>query len=159
MPTVKAPEKPTVLVIDDDPQILLLCRRSLERSGCAVLTACGLASAKEATAQSKQVVLLIVDVLLKAPAFRLAGQEVEKAANGLEVLPSLQRLFPHAVPLVISAYTKDELIAEGHDPGQTAFLQKPFNPSTLRRTVEALLPSLAAGGDQPVEIGDDAWVD
>lgn len=159
MGTLKTPQKPTVLVIDDDPQILLLCSRSLERSGFTVLTASGLASAKEATTQRRQVVLLIVDVLLRLPVFRLPGQEVEKAANGIEVLPSLQRLFPQALPLIISAYTKDELTAEGHDLGQTAFLQKPFDPSTLRRTVEALLPGLAGSESQSTDLGDDVWVD
>ncbi len=159
MGTMNTPQKPTVLVIDDDPQILLLCSRSLERSGFTVLTASGLASAKEATTQRRQVVLLIVDVLLRPPAFRLPGQEVEKAANGIEVLPSLQRLFPHALPLIISAYTKDELIAQGHDPGHTAFLQKPFDPSALRRTVEALLPGLAGQEGEPADVGNDMWVD
>jgi len=159
MQTLNTPEKPIVLVIDDDPQILLLCSRSLQRSGFTILTASGVAAAKEATAQRRQVVLLIVDVLLRPPVFRLPGQEVEKAANGIEVLPSLQRLFPHALPLIISAYTKDELVAQGHDAGTTAFLQKPFDPSTLRRTVEALLPGLAGQGGEPTDFGDDVWVD
>src|SRR3569623_355789 len=130
MQTLKTPEKPTVLVVDDDPQILLLCSRSLERCGFTVLTASGLASAKDATAQRRQVALLIIDVLLRAPAFRLPGQELEKAANGIEALPSLQLLYPHAVPLIISAYSKDELMAQGHNLRDLAFLQKPFDPPT-----------------------------
>jgi CheY-like chemotaxis protein len=161
MPTLNTPEKPTVLVIDDDPQLLLLCSRSLERCGFTVLTASGLASAKEATTQRRQVTLLIVDVLLRAPIFRFPGQEAEKAANGIEVLPSLQRLFPRAVPLLISAYSKDELIAQGHDPRDVAFLQKPFDPPTLRRTVEALLPGLAGAGkgSESADAGEDVWFD
>lgn len=161
MQTLKSPQKPTVLVIDDDPQILLLCSRSLERCGFAVLTASGLAAAKGATIQPRQVVLFIVDVLLKAPVFRLPGQEAEKAANGIEALPSLQRLFPRAAPLIISAYSKDELIAQGHDPHDLPFLQKPFDPPTLRRTVEALLPGLANArqGGESADMGDDVWFD
>ena len=161
MQTLNTPVKPTVLVIDDDPQMLLLCSRSLERCGFAVLTASGLASAKEATTHPRQVVLLIVDVLLRAPVFRLPGQEAEKAANGIEVLPSLQRLFPLAVPLLISAYSKDELIAQGHDPHNLNFLQKPFDPPTLRRTVDALLPGLAGAdkGSESADVGDDVWFD
>lgn len=161
MRTLNTPEKPTALVIDDDPQILLLCSRSLERCGFAVLTANGLASAKEATTQRRQVVLLIVDVLLRAPVFRLPGQETEKAANGIEALSSLQRLFPRAVPLIISAYSKDELIAQGHDPREVAFLKKPFDPPTLRRTVEVLLPTLVGKGkeSESADVDDDAWFD
>ena len=161
MQTLNTPEKPTALVIDDDPQILLLCSRSLERCGFAVLTASGLASAKEAATQRRQVALLIVDVLLRAPVFRLPGREAEQAANGIEVLPSLQRLFPHAVPLLISAYSKDELIAQGHDPRDVAFLQKPFDPPTLRRAVDALLPGLAETGkaSESADVSDDAWFD
>jgi Response regulator containing CheY-like receiver, AAA-type ATPase, and DNA-binding domains len=159
MQALKTPEKPTALVIDDDPQTLLLCSRSLERCGFTVLTASGVASAKDAATQGKQVVLLIVDVLLRAPAFRLPGQEAEKAANGIEALPSLQQLYPRAVPLIISAYSKDELMALGHDPRDLAFLQKPFDPPTLRRTVEALLPGLASKESESTEVGEDAWFD
>lgn len=151
--------KPTVLVIDDDPHVQLLCSRSLQRCGFTVFTASGLVSAKDATTEPGQVVLLVVDVLLRAPAFRLAGQETEKAANGIEALPLLQQQYPHAVPLIISAYSKDELIAEGHDPRDRAFLQKPFDPPTLRRTVQALLPGLVAENDDSAEVGDDAWFD
>lgn len=157
--TLKTSVKPTALVVDDDPQILLVCSRSLQRCGFTVLTASGLTSAKDATTERAQVVLLIVDVLLRAPAFRLPGQEAEKAANGIEALPSLQQQYPHAVPLIISAHSKDELIAEGHDPRDVAFLQKPFDPPTLRQTVQALLPGLVTQSDESAEVGDDAWFD
>jgi CheY-like chemotaxis protein len=152
-------EKPTALVVDDDPQILVVCSRTLQRCGLTVLTASGLTSAKHTSRDPGQVVLLIVDVLLRAPAFRLPGQEAEKAANGIEALPSLQQHYPHAVPLIISAYSKDELIAEGHDPRDVAFLQKPFDPPTLRQTVQRLLPDLVAETSESAEIGDDAWFD
>ncbi len=156
---MKIPEKPTALVVDDDPQILLVCSRSLQRCGLTVFTASGLTSAKHAGADPRQVVLLIVDVLLREPAFRLPGQETEKAANGIEALPLLQQHYPHAVPLIISAYSKDELVAEGHDPRDVAFLQKPFDPPTLRQTVQTLLPELMAEGSEAAEIQDDAWFD
>ena len=156
---MNTPGKPTALVVDDDPQILVACSRSLQRCGLTVLTASGLTSATHAATDPGQVVLLIVDVLLRAPAFRLPGQEAEKAANGIEALPSLQQHYPHAVPLIISAYSKDELIAEGHDPRDVAFLQKPFDPSTLRQTVQTLLPDLVAETSESAEVGDDAWFD
>lgn len=157
--TLKTPEKPTALVVDDDPQILLVCSRSLQRCGLTVLTTSGLTYAKNAATDPTQVVLLIVDVLLREPAFRLPGQEAEKAANGIEALPLLQQQYPHAIPLIISAYSKDELIAEGHDPRDVAFLQKPFDPPTLRQTVRTLLPGLVAESSESAEIGDDAWFD
>lgn len=156
---MKTPDKPTALVIDDDPQILLLCSRSLQRCGLTVLTASGLNSAKCVALGPGHVALLIVDVLLREPAFRLPGQQAEKAANGLEALPLLQQHYPQAIPLIISAYSKDELIAEGHDPGDVAFLQKPFDPPTLRQTVQTLLPKLVAECSESAEIGDDVWFD
>jgi len=156
---VKTPEKPTALVIDDDPEILLLCSRILQRCGLRVLTASGLTSAANATTDPRQVVLLIVDVLLRAPVFRLQGQETEKAANGIEVLPLLQQHYPDAVPLIISAYSKDELIAEGHDPRDVAFLQKPFDPPTLRQMVQALLPEFVVERSATTEIEDNIWFD
>ena len=156
---MKTSEKPTALVIDDDPQILLVCSRSLQRCGFTVLTASGLTSAKDALTDPRKVVLLIVDVLLREPAFRLPGQEAEKAANGIDALPLLQQHYPRAVPLIISAYSKDELIAEGHDPRDVAFLQKPFDLPTLRQTVQMLLPEFVAESSESAEIGDDAWFD
>lgn len=160
MQTLKSPDKPTALVVDDDPQILLVCSRILQHCGFTVLTASGLASAKDATTQPKQVILLIVDVLLRQPLFRLPGQEAEKAANGIEALPLLRQQYPHAMPLIISAYSKDELIAEGHDPCDVAFLQKPFDPPALRRAVQALLPALAVEAGETADVVDDAaWFD
>jgi CheY-like chemotaxis protein len=156
---VNTPEKPTALVVDDDPQILLVCSRSLQRCGLNMLTASGLTSAKNVATDRRRVVLLIVDVLLREPTFRLPGQETEKAGNGIEALPILQQQYPRAVPLIISAYSKDELIAEGHDPRDVAFLQKPFDPPALRQTVQALLPELVADSSESAETGDDAWFD
>lgn len=156
---MKTPKKPTALVVDDDPQILLVCSRSLQRCGFSVLTASGLTSAIHVATDPRQIALLIVDVLLRAPAFRLPGQEAEKAGNGIEALPILRQHYPCAIPLIISAYSKDELVAEGHDPGEVAFLQKPFDPPTLRQTVQRLLPGLVAESSEPTEIGDDAWFD
>lgn len=156
---MNTPVKPIVLVIDDDSQMLLLCSRNLQRCGLTVITASGLTSAKSAAIDPEQVVLLIVDVLLREPAFRLPGQETEKAANGIEALPLLRQHYPHAIPLIISAYSKDELIAEGHDPHDVAFLQKPFDPSALRQTVQVLLPKLMTDTSESAEIGDDAWFD
>ncbi|WP_447987274.1 response regulator [Nitrospira sp. Nam74] len=156
---MKTPKKPAALVIDDDPQILLLCSRSLQRCGLTVLTASGLNSAKCVAPAPGHVALLIVDVLLREPVFRLPGQQTEKAANGLEILPLLQQHYPQAIPLIISAYSKDELIAQGHDPGEVAFLQKPFDPPALRRTVQRLLPKLMVENSESAEIGDDVWFD
>lgn len=159
MRTVNTSEIPTVLVIDDDPQIVSLCRRSLERSGSTVPTACGLAYVKKAATQSRQVVLLIMNVLLKPPAFRLWSQKVEKGANGLDAIPPLQRSFHAALPLIISAYTKDELIAEAITQVIRPFFRSRLIPRSYVGPSTRFCPASQDQDGESAEISDDVWVD
>jgi DNA-binding response OmpR family regulator len=116
-----------VLLIDDDPDVLLICRLNLEYAGYKVSTAAGGASGLEvARAQSPEVIVL--DLMMPE-------------TNGFDVLDALvlderTRGIP-VVVLTAKAQREDE-ISSWHR-GAVAFLTKPFSPDMLVQTVQRVL--------------------
>ena len=63
----------TILIVDDDPSTLLICRRTLERNGFRVLQATGSSEAlKIFVEKSGFIDLLLTDLLLPPPDFQIA---------------------------------------------------------------------------------------
>ncbi len=131
-PAAAGPEAPafmkTILFVEDEPLILALGRRQLERLGYTVLAA-GTAedAARQADAHGRPLDLLVTDVTLpgmdgRALAARLAGRQ-----------PGLKCLF-------LSGHGADILAEPGVplEAGQ-AFLQKPFTGRALAEHVRTLL--------------------
>lgn len=113
---------PTVLIVEDDPSLRLLCRVNLELENYRVVEAPTLTRAKElATAEELDVVLLDLHV----------GDQ-----DGLEFLPTLRELCPDAAVCLLSGTSET-------DPprldGVSAFVRKPFELEELTGTVERLL--------------------
>jgi DNA-binding response OmpR family regulator len=123
----------TVLVVDDEAPIRLLCRVNLEAEGMQVLEASdgesGLATAR---AENPDVVLL--DVMMPG-------------RNGWEVAEEL--LADHAtseIPIIFltaRAEVKDR--AKGIDLGGVDYVTKPFNPVELAPLVQDLVNRVESG--------------
>ena len=114
---------PSVLVVDDDPSIRLLCRVNLELDGIEVAEASTIAEARERLdASSFGVVLLDVHV----------GPD-----SGLDLLEELRRTRPD---LRIALLTGTEG-ADLREADPDAVVGKPFTLDELRRTVERLSAS------------------
>ena len=111
----------TVLVVDDDPTIRLVCRLNLELDGFHVLEAGNLTDARAAIETGTPDVLLL-DVRV--------GIE-----DGIAFLHELKRAQPDfPVALVTGSARGDELLGAGAD----AVITKPFELEQLRVTVEEL---------------------
>ncbi len=110
----------TVLVVDDEPSIRLLCRVNLELDGHRVLEADSLAGARERlAAHPVQVVLLDVRV---------------GAEDGLAFLDELRREQPGlAVALLTGSAVEGRRLA-----GADAVIPKPFPIELLSETVHTL---------------------
>jgi DNA-binding NtrC family response regulator len=114
-------DPPTVLVVDDEPSIRLLCRINLELEGYRVLEAGSLEEARRALEdETVRVVLLDVHV---------------GADDGRELLRELRDVYPGVqVALLSGSATREQIAREGAD----ALVTKPFVLDDLIETVGRL---------------------
>ncbi len=117
----------TVLVVEDEPAIRNLARRSLEAAGLIVVEAeNGRHALEVVSAGGAPPQLVLTDVIMPGLTGRELGEAVAAARPGLPVL-------------FMSAYTGDDVMARGLLPEQAPFIQKPFAPEELVARVRSLL--------------------
>mgnify|MGYP003418490163 FL=1 len=128
----------TILLVEDDSGVRNLVRHELVKTGYQVIEAKnGVEACLTATQQSYHVDLLLTDVVMPG-------------MNGRELAQHLSVIKPNLRVLFMSGYLDDISVNSGMDPHRTTFLQKPFTPDLLLRTVRALLDSSApATGSAP----------
>jgi PAS domain S-box-containing protein len=117
----------TVLLVEDEELVRQVIQEALTWGGYTVLEA---TSAGEAVALSAShegpIDLLVTDLVMPG-------------RNGQELAARMTELRPGIAVLCISGYADQAVVHRGQlDPG-TAFLQKPFTPDTLLRTVREVL--------------------
>lgn len=121
--------KQTILVVEDEPEILNLCRLMLRKAGFRVVTASSPNEAiKLAEAWGPRIELLITDVIMPE-------------MNGNRLSAKLTALIPGLKTLFMSGYAAD--IIEGHGVLHTSvnFIQKPFTFMRLSNKVREALVS------------------
>lgn len=111
----------TVLIVEDDPSLRLLCRVNLELEGYRVLEAETMAQAIELVA-SEPIDLVLLDLHV--------GDEL-----GFTLLPYLRESRPEASVCLLSGTTENDPDLEGVH----AFIRKPFELEDLTSTVQRLL--------------------
>jgi len=123
----------TVLVIDDEAPIRLLCRVNLEAEGMTVLEAAnGPTGLDQARSEKPDVILL--DVMMPGlDGWQVAERLLED--DGTMVIP--------IVFLTARAEFRDR--ARGLDIGGVDYVTKPFNPIELASLVRDLLERVARG--------------
>lgn len=132
------PARDTVLVIEDDPDILELIRFNLERDGYQVQTAESVESARKVLARQLPGVLLL-DLMLP-------GESGFDFCRSLRAEPRTR-----ALPVImVTARDEDTDIVAGLEVGADDYITKPFTPRVLLARVRAVLRRRA------VEPGDDA---
>jgi len=139
-------EVKTVLVVDDEPQIVQLVRDYLEHGGFSVLSAADGPTALR-VARTQRPDLVILDLGLPG-------------LDGLDVTRSLRR--EGGVPIIMLTARGDEsdkLV--GLELGADDYLTKPFSPKELVARVRAVLrrvEGLAAPQDL-IRVGEDVEID
>jgi two-component system phosphate regulon response regulator PhoB len=123
----------TVLVIDDEAPIRLLCRVNLEAEGMGVLEAAdGPSGLEKARAETPDVILL--DVMMPGlDGWRVAEELLDDART--EEIP--------IIFLTARAELRDR--ARGIDLGGVDYVTKPFNPVELAPLVRGLLDRVGRG--------------
>jgi CheY-like chemotaxis protein len=116
-----------VLVVDDEPDVLLLCRLNLQQRGHHLLEAPDGATALE-LAQEHRPDVIVLDLMLPG----IDGYEVLEALRGDEEMARIP-------VLVLTAKSLRADRERSHGLGASAFLTKPFLPSELCDLVETLV--------------------
>lgn len=122
-----SPERPTVLVVDDEPDLVELLQYALEAEGFRVLTApdgvAGLAAAEDEKPD-----LVVIDVMMpRMDGIELTEQIRERAALRLTPI------------LMLTARTDERDEIAGLEAGADDYLPKPVSPKRLVSRVKALL--------------------
>jgi PAS domain S-box-containing protein len=121
-----------VLVVEDEPAVRSLARRSLESMGVAVFEAENGREALEILARTDaQPQLVLTDVIMPG-------------LNGRELAEAIAVRHPGLPVLFMSAYAEDD-VARSLLPEQSTYIQKPFAPDTLVAQVRAALAGVMPG--------------
>jgi DNA-binding response OmpR family regulator len=123
----------TVLVIDDEAAIRLLCRVNLEAEGMKVVEAADGQAGLERAREERPAVILL-DVMMPG----LDGWQVAEELVGGETTRDIPIVF-----LTARADFRDR--ERGFEAGGIAYLTKPFNPVELASLIRDLLARLASG--------------
>ena len=127
-------EEPRILVVDDDPNMLLLVRFNLEQRGWTVVTAeDGPTGLELATGQRFD--LVILDLMLPG-------------ASGFDVCRGLRAEGPNreAPVLMLTARSQMRDFEEASRAGATDYVLKPFDPISLADQVAAHLAARSGSG-------------
>ena len=116
-----------VLVVDDEPDVLLLCRVNLEFEGYEVIEAAdGETAMEQVRAHRPDVVLL--DVMMP----RMDGWQVLQAIKSDDELRS--------IPVVmLTAKVQDQDQIRGWSEGAADYITKPFSPLALSQVLQDVL--------------------
>ncbi len=115
------PEKPWVLVVDDERMIRDACERILVRMGCQVVKA---SQGEEALSLLKERPFSVVLLDLMMPGI-----------EGLKVLNLIRQFWPDTLVIVITGYATLETAVEAMKRGAYGFIPKPFKGDHLRTMV------------------------
>ena len=129
-------ESPRVLVVDDDPQTLRFVRGALTRAGYTARVT-GEHAELSRIIRTEKPHLVLLD--LKLP-----------GTDGIELMRNVPELAERPV-VFISAYGRDETVAEALAAGAADYLAKPFSPTELTARVSAALRKRAA--PEPFSLG------
>jgi CheY-like chemotaxis protein len=121
-------ETTRILVVDDEPSVLLFIAGVLKRAGYDVLTAPGPSQAIEIVRTGAHISAVVSDVSM--PELRGAG-----------LVDEIRRLSPSTAAVLTSGAPPERQFSDG-----VRFLAKPFLPNELLAAVESVLESRRAFG-------------
>ena len=125
-----------VLVVDDEPDVLLLCRVNLEFEGYTVVQAAdGIEALEQMRAESPDLVLL--DVMMP----RMDGWTVLEHARADAALS-------HIPIVLLTAKVQEADQIRGFELGASEYITQPFSPLALAQTIGDLLATEAGVREQ-----------
>ena len=131
------PDSARILVVDDDPGLLVLISKMLERVGPKPITS-ETGHGALAILEREPIDLLILDLMLPD-------------LDGLAVLEHIRddSRFDLMPILILSAKADSDTISQGFDLGADAYLTKPYLPNSLVNRVSMLMRQGRRKADVP----------
>ena len=127
----------TILIVEDEPQVRLFSKTTLEGFGYRVIEAVDGEDALARFEEHKEEIhLLLLDVLMPK-------------RNGQDVYNEIQKLKPDIKVIFCSGHTGDVLIDKGLIKEGTSFIEKPMSPNLLAGKVREILDGslIMTGGE------------
>ncbi len=113
-----------ILVVDDDPQTLMYIRSALSESGYTPIVTASAEEALNLFVESRPH-LVLLDLMLPG-------------SDGIELMGEILAITD--VPVIfVSAYGRDQVIAQAFSKGASDYIVKPFSPTELVARVKAAL--------------------
>ena len=124
-----------ILVVDDDPEVRDLLRRTIRRRGWTILTASDGQEAL-AIAGDENPELIIMDIMMPGP------------VDGTEATRILKR-DPRTMDSIVMILTGKgaQLCDDAEEAGADCFFAKPFSPLELLRKIDEVLGQTVIGTD------------
>ena len=139
-PTHPSPAK-TILVVDDDPSMRLICAKTLRAKGFTVLEAEGSSEALKILATHQEPVdLLLTDLMLPPPGLQLTSTgNLYPRVHGHDVIQRTLAMKKTFRVILMSSLSEQERKAYRLVTDQVPFLQKPFSVETMMEMVHTVL--------------------
>ena len=118
-----------VLVVDDEPQMLIAVRETLRRAGYIVTTA---GSGMEALTRMKEKFFALIVTDVRMP-----------EVNGIDLLRRIKKLTPQTPVVLLTAYGTVQNAVDAMREGAFDYLLKPFSAEALENVVRRALDSPA----------------
>lgn len=117
----------SVLLVDDEPLVLNICRDNLKKLGYSVMTAGGGEEAIRCYQKAQPPIdLVVLDMVMPG-------------LNGRETYEALKRMDPHVRVLLTSGYSVEGQAEAILEKGCNGFIQKPFTIEQLSTAVRGIL--------------------
>ena len=131
-PAARNRRSATILVVEDQPGVRAMVRRSLERAGYRVLEAEHGLDALDVCAREPEIDLMVTDMVMPVMGGRELGQKVR------EEHPNIRILF-------MSGYAAPDGLEPAVLAEDTRLIEKPFGPEALQRKVREVLEEAEDG--------------
>jgi CheY-like chemotaxis protein len=141
-PKSPSPAK-TILVVDDDPSMRLICVTTLRAEGFRVLEAEGSSEALQVlTTYQEPIDLLLTDLMLPPPGLQLTStQNPYPRVHGHDVIQRALAIRKTLRVILMSSLSYHERKAYQTITDQVPFLQKPFSVEIMMQLVHEVLAS------------------
>jgi two-component system, chemotaxis family, chemotaxis protein CheY len=130
------PADVTVLIIDDNDVSRSMLRHILASEKYQVVGEAGNGQLGLELAERLQPILICLDIMMPT-------------TSGLDVLKRVKEILPQTEVLMVTGNSDRDSVIQAMQHGAAGYLVKPFNPSTLLRTVEQAVQKLRAPADKP----------
>ena len=118
-------EKETILIVDDEPDTVVILQDRLEMDGYTVITASNGSEALEVIGQELPD-LVLLDIQMPR-------------MDGMETLIHIHQRYPGLLVIMLTAHGTIQLAVEATKRGAYDFLEKPFKPEHIKQKVDQAL--------------------